>query len=271
MTEDEQQLLKVGAESAIKPFANLIERLFGGPADQMGGMLEDGLKVRRMLRQIKLYRKLQKKIEDAGFDPRQIPDTIWVPSLQLASLEDDEDLQEIWANLLANAADPRADNPVTASFPVILKELTAREVKFLDTLYERTRSQPRAGAPVTEKQLTNEELLNVYSEAGLSRQPRLAYLTWGDWDKNGMELQADLDDFALMMDLLKRNRLLDEAVYTEPINVRNIMNSMGPNLSNMPSEVTIETKTTYSFTQLGASFVSACRPPDKSDKDSEGV
>jgi len=37
MSEDEKELLKVGVETAMKPFADVANRLFGSPVDQTGG------------------------------------------------------------------------------------------------------------------------------------------------------------------------------------------------------------------------------------------
>src|ERR1022692_5214441 len=108
MNDDEKELLKVGAETAMKPFADLITKLFGGPAEQIGGMWTDGLAARRTIRGIKLMKKVQRVIDEAGFEPKTIPDKIWVPLLQEAALEDDDELQKLWANLFANAADPRS-------------------------------------------------------------------------------------------------------------------------------------------------------------------
>jgi hypothetical protein len=132
---DENDLVKAGAEAAMKPFASLIERLFGGAVDQVGGGWEDRVRVRREIRKLKLMKKLDHAIAEAGYEPRPIPDSIWIPAVQEALLQDDDALQEKWAFLLANAADPRQDNSVSPAFAVILKELTGREAKFLDALY----------------------------------------------------------------------------------------------------------------------------------------
>src|ERR1039457_7199674 len=53
---------------------------------------------------LKLFAKVQTLIADAGFEPCHVPDTISIPLLLAASLEDDERLQEKWGALLANAA-----------------------------------------------------------------------------------------------------------------------------------------------------------------------
>ena len=137
MTDDEKELAKAGFESAFRPFANLAERLFGGAVDQIGGEWEDRLRVRRQIRQIKLLEKLQRKIDEARFAPQQIPDAIWIPVIQQVSLEDDGYLRDTWANLLANAADPRQENVTPPLFTTMLGDLRARDVKFLDLLYEQ--------------------------------------------------------------------------------------------------------------------------------------
>lgn len=139
MDDDSKEMVKAGAEAAMRPFANLIEKLFGGAVEQIGGALEDSLRVRRHLRRIELFKMLEAKFHKAGVDPKRIPDPIWLPSLQEASLQDDEALQDTWANLLANAADPRGVNPVSTTFVSILKELGPREVKLLDELYTTIR------------------------------------------------------------------------------------------------------------------------------------
>jgi hypothetical protein len=48
--------------------------------------------------------------------------------LQEASLQDGDEIHDIFANLLANAADPRQGNPVYPSFALMVKEVTASQV-----------------------------------------------------------------------------------------------------------------------------------------------
>src|ERR1019366_10408462 len=114
MTDEEKQLFRVTAEATLKPFGNLLERLFGGAVDQIGGEWEDRLKARRCLRRAKVYAKLKQQLDDAGFEPQEIPEKIWVPALQAVSLEDHETLQDKWASLLANAANPESAQSVSA-------------------------------------------------------------------------------------------------------------------------------------------------------------
>jgi hypothetical protein len=177
MNDDEKELLKVGAETAMKPFADLITKLFGGPIEQVGGMWTDSLMVRREIRKIKLYQKLKTAIDEAAFDPRTISDKIWLPAVHEALLEEDETIQQLWANLLANAADPRQQNHALPAFPNILKELTTREARFLDALLNQASKPPRIPGhevpPVT-VEFSKQELFNVFTGAGLTIAPENA-------------------------------------------------------------------------------------------------
>jgi hypothetical protein len=134
MEDSEKELLKIGADAALKPFWSLLERLFGGLVDQTGGQWEDAEKVRRLRRQIKLYRKVEGLLEEAGIEPRQVSDNSGFPLLAAASLEDDPDIQDTWAALLANSVDPREANKVEALFVAMLREMTPAAVKFMDAL-----------------------------------------------------------------------------------------------------------------------------------------
>jgi hypothetical protein len=90
VNEDEQQFVKAGAEAAMKPFASLIERLFGGSVDEIGGMWQDSLKARRQIRAARLFAKVQAQIEAASFESQAVPDYIWIPLLNAATMQDDE-------------------------------------------------------------------------------------------------------------------------------------------------------------------------------------
>jgi hypothetical protein len=67
MTKDEMDLAKVAADALTKPWADFANRLFGGAADEIGGMWQDHLKFRRLQRQLKLLPKIKELIEEAGF------------------------------------------------------------------------------------------------------------------------------------------------------------------------------------------------------------
>ena len=147
MEETEKELIKAGADAAMKPFANLLEKLFGGAVEEIGGMWQDAWKVRRFERQIKLFERLQSKIESSGVPPHPIPDKFWLPSVEAASREDDPTLQDKWASLLANAA--ITDETFLPAYPEILRQITPIEVQILDGMYQHARRNLKVDVEIT--------------------------------------------------------------------------------------------------------------------------
>lgn len=223
MDNDQKEILKIGADAAMRPFANLVEKLFGGPVEQIGGMWNDRLAVRRQIRRFSLLGKLQSAIDKAGFDPQKIPDNIWIPAVQEASLQDDETIQEKWANLLANAADPRAE-AIPPSFPKILSEMSSREARYLDHLYEHLTQSDFKDLSTP---LRRGQLLDVYLKTG-------AY---------------DVAAFSVDTDSLLRNRLIESEA--PPVDRDAIFSG----------EPISEDNEFYRLSSLGRLFVSACKAP----------
>ena len=83
--------------------------------------------------------KSQFTLLNIGVTAKDVPLKIIHPLLEAASLEDDPEIQELWANLIANAADPRGGVIVRESFVPALRQLTSADVHFLDKLYDLSR------------------------------------------------------------------------------------------------------------------------------------
>ncbi|HEY1754405.1 MAG TPA: Abi-alpha family protein [Bryobacteraceae bacterium] len=166
MTDEEKELLRAGADAAIKPFGNLIERLFGGAVDEIGGTWQDRLKLRRFKRRLKLYEEIDRSIKSAGFEPIEIPERIWFPALSAASLNDDADLQRCWATLLINAADPEKQPAVLPAFVDILSQLSPKEALFMRQLYQDAGSIVK-GEP-RRRLGDRSSLISSFTKAGLS-------------------------------------------------------------------------------------------------------
>ncbi|HVB39498.1 MAG TPA: Abi-alpha family protein [Terriglobales bacterium] len=177
----------------------------------------------------------EEKIDAAGFVPRAVPLSVVVPLLEAGSLAEEPGLQGLWANLLANAADPRQLAGVLPSFPVILEELTASQARFLDEIYSGDLKLEIGKAFDLLYQSTLEA---VYAEANSSGPP-------GEWTA------SDQEEFWIAVDQLTRSQLL--AVHDVTVQVRD------PGLG--APEYTSQRQ--YVPTHLGQSFVRACRSPVK--------
>mgnify|MGYP001583980110 CR=1 FL=1 len=104
-----------------------------------GGIISDTVRFWRWKNQIKLIKKAEKIIEDNNLTKQQIPLKVLAPLIENSSYEEDESMQNRWANLLSNAVTGQVN--VTPNFVEILKELSPLEAIMLDKVYDETIAQ----------------------------------------------------------------------------------------------------------------------------------
>lgn len=90
----------------------------------------------RIRTQLKVLAKTEERVKAAGLPAGSVPIKLLVPLLEAASLEDedDEEMTDLWANMLASAATNVAAVPTT--LPGLLKQLEPVEARALDTLVD---------------------------------------------------------------------------------------------------------------------------------------
>jgi hypothetical protein len=133
---DETDLVTSTVEVIVKPIADLIQKLAGSAAEEIGLTLQDSIKVYRAKRQIKLLEKVADVVNKRGLTPSEVPLKILLPVMDNASVEADEDLHSAWAALLVNAADPITGSGILPCFVEILKQLSGGEAIFLGAVYD---------------------------------------------------------------------------------------------------------------------------------------
>jgi len=104
-----------------------------GPAGEVVGMLEDYLKVVRFERRVRLWDRVRNILIEKGLGAptRRIPLKIALPLLENATLEEDDDLQEVWARLLVNGGDANSGIELRRAFVSVLAEMSALDVRNL--------------------------------------------------------------------------------------------------------------------------------------------
>ncbi|EKE15901.1 MAG: hypothetical protein ACD_11C00078G0002 [uncultured bacterium] len=103
------------------------------------GILSDQVKLWRWSNQISIIKKAQAKIETSGLTKKQIPLKVLVPIIQNSSLEQEENMQDKWANMLANAVTGNVE--VSPNYAAILNELSPIEVAILDKIYQEVNKE----------------------------------------------------------------------------------------------------------------------------------
>jgi hypothetical protein len=134
MDPTEIELAKIGAETAVAPLRDVINRLFGPWADELGSLMAEPIRVWRYSRSLKLFEKVSRIAASRGIPLKAVPLKTILPILEYASVEENDDLHDRWANLLASAAIDA--NIVRPFFPDALRQLGTTEARLLDYLHD---------------------------------------------------------------------------------------------------------------------------------------
>jgi hypothetical protein len=187
---------------------------------------------------------------------KKVPDSIAVPLLEAASLEDNAVLREKWAGLLASAAQEARDD-IHPSFPQILRLLSARDVKFLDAC------APNLDAPEHEvkEAFTWDRMFTLYCQLGITHL-REAPLNMGQLNAHPVEAAEDKRAFEISLSSLCSNLLLEH--HQQDLDVESYMRQAikvnEPNSRRIRPQPP-RSRRLYGITTLGVEFVRACRGP----------
>lgn len=110
------------------------------PVEAVTGILTDRLRFMRWERQVRLVDRSREIMLERGIgeECRPVPPKIALPIVENASVEDNDELQDLWANLLVSALDPNRPDSIRIAFIDILKQLEVVDVHVLNRAYLRT-------------------------------------------------------------------------------------------------------------------------------------
>ena len=125
------------ALEVVERVGSFLGRFVTPPLEQASAMVTDFLRVVRFERAVRLEQRVRDFMLERGLrgPSRSVPPTVALPLLQAGLLEDDDELQDVWANLLANAGDADSGVEVRRSFVSILRDLGSQEVAMLELIY----------------------------------------------------------------------------------------------------------------------------------------
>ena len=93
-------------EKGLDLTKDFLQTIIKPSLEEIGLLMSDKVKVWRLNNQIKNLQKVQKIIQKNGISPKQISMKVMFPYLEAVAMEEDEMLQDMWANLMANYIDP---------------------------------------------------------------------------------------------------------------------------------------------------------------------
>jgi hypothetical protein len=207
-----QQMMKVGATiGAVVPFTAIVKRILGPAADEIAERVRDEIRLYRYGRQLSLLHKAEAMAKEAGFTPRAVPVKSLFALLEGASLEENEDLHDKWAALLAHASHTEGETKVRPSFMDTLKLMTPESAKFLDAVYSKALAGTvEVSADTLSRKLalvnvgTEHAMFALYGELGLTLSPPDAIITSSSTDAESRQDEADRVQFSVLMEELTR-------------------------------------------------------------------
>ncbi len=211
-----------------KALATLVTKLVGPAADQLGAWLGDRIFIFRNRNTTRTLQRALSMVEASRREPSSVPLRTLLPVLEGAAIEDDSDLAELWAALLANAA-LAGDPGIRPIYAATLRQLAPSEALAL------RRISDRAGEPLPEPPLPPGRVLDVPRWGVLPEEIQVPGLT-------GDQLEASLN-------VLVALGLIEH----EPP-----MRTYG---GNMYARDGMEVR----LTALGRQFMVACTPPSAPD------
>lgn len=128
------ELTKEATKQGLQQVREWLNKLTGPLAVELGETFGIWARGYRIEQAVKTLRKTIRMLEESGINPGRIPPRLFLPLLESASIEDDEDMRQRWAALLANAS--AVTGSVHPSFIDILKRLSPEDARLLDRLYD---------------------------------------------------------------------------------------------------------------------------------------
>jgi hypothetical protein len=123
-------------ESMVDAARGFVERLAGPPAEELGLLAKDQISYWRFKNQVAILNKAKSLCEENNIHLKAISPKLLCPFLENAALEDDDYLQDRWAQLLASMVDSER-NIQNHVFPYILGQLSKNEFIALEITYKK--------------------------------------------------------------------------------------------------------------------------------------
>ena len=101
-------------------------------AKELGELLADPTRILRLNIWLSVAEKTRKKVEKLGYQIKPPNLNILVPIMEKSSVEENEEKQNRWSNLLLSEI---TEGDVHPSIPEILEQITSTEAKILDLMY----------------------------------------------------------------------------------------------------------------------------------------
>jgi hypothetical protein len=131
---------EAAVEVAKEEAKGFLKQLFGPSAEAIGEDLALRHRERLFNNLVEVLSRAKKRLKAKSVTVHELPLKILHPLLESASLEEDPEIQEMWANLVAGVATDGKELFYSA-YIQILKQLSTEEARFLNLLYDQLQAR----------------------------------------------------------------------------------------------------------------------------------
>ncbi len=180
---DEQAKLGQEIVGAGRDLGSYLAKILGDlPQDLVGLIIGDKVKARRLVQAEKLWETAKHYLREQQVTEPEPPSlNVVIPILEAAVNENREELQDLWARLLAASMNPKKSNLVRLKFIEISKKFDPLDARVLDWMYSHEggifSNLPDKGMKQIQSDLTISEdeilvSLENLADLGLINDPR---------------------------------------------------------------------------------------------------
>jgi hypothetical protein len=235
------------ATLALQGASEFVKKIGGKMGDDVGEWFSQ-IATYRFRNMAETIRRANEQLAAAGAEAHEVPPRVLIPLLEHASIDDDEDMRERWAALLAHAAIATDPDEVPPVFADILSQITPAAAVVLEALAEKTRPRTGQGVPFSDP-LAETGGLDISNVRWIVARRR--------GDDRGSRAWSPEEDRAAraLVDLLVRQGLATESVALRQVIDTGRRSGSETTVSANGIEVRV--------TELGRQFLRACRPPGR--------
>ena len=146
MTDENEKLTSIEDRAIDKVIVEtvrdsraLLGKLFGSAVAEFGGILGDQMRYWRFRNLNRILSRVQEITKDRGHEVEVLSSLGFgdaYRTIEAASFEEEEEVQELWARLIANAVSPDSAVTIKKVYIEILRSLSSGEAIFLELLGE---------------------------------------------------------------------------------------------------------------------------------------
>jgi len=130
-----KNIVDIGKHAVDRAFS-FLDNILNPPLKEVGLLAQDQVRYWRYKNQIRILNRASDILQANEINPRKVPVRTLAPLLNNGSMEEDENMQNRWAALLAKAADPNYSLDFVTIFSEVLRQLSPVEVQILDLMYD---------------------------------------------------------------------------------------------------------------------------------------